>query len=175
MRDVVEPVELVRTRVDRTGERHLWVRRLFMTALAAVTVVALLNVVGQRASTAQTSSAQASLSVHSPTRVRPGLLFQARITVTARVALPGAALVLGRGWFEGLTANTEEPQASSELSGPSGSVIEQIGSLKPGQTYVEYLEYQVNPTSISSRTQTVTLTSHGSPVVSLHRTLSIIP
>jgi hypothetical protein len=175
MHDVIEPVESARERVDRHGERDLWIRRFALAVLAAVVVLALLNVFGQRATNTTVRTPLAQLTVHSPTRVRGGLLFQDRITITARAALPSAALVFNRGMFDGLTANTEEPAASAETSGPGGSVVFRIGSLAAGSTYVEYLEFQVNPTSVGARTQTVTVTSHGSAVATVSRTLTIFP
>ncbi len=146
-----------------------------MCLLAAVVVVALSNVVGQRATTAHANAVLAKLEVRAPEAVRAGLLYQAKITVTALQTLPQAQLVLGSGWIDGLTMNTEEPSPSTETSGPSGSLVFDIGTLQQGQAYVQYLEYQVNPTSLSRRSQVVTVMSDKAPVVSLHRTMTIVP
>ena len=147
-----------------------------MCLLAAVPVVALCNVVGQRATTAHASSPAANLVVRSPSAIRPGDIYQAKITVTAvGAALPQAQLVLGSGWIDGLTMNTTQPTPTNESSGPNGSLVFDIGTVQPGQPYVEYLEFQVNPTSISRRSQVVTVLSNKTPVVSLNRTMTIIP
>jgi hypothetical protein len=165
--------ELERSR--RSDVYGVWIRRAGLAVLGVVVVVAALNIVGQRATTAAISSPSATMNVHAPTRVRAGLLFQVRISVTARVALPDAAIVLSSGFIDGLTLNTSEPGAASETSGRGGSVVLHIGGLQAGQSYVEYLDYQVNPTSFSSRSQTVTLTSNTHAILSIHRTFAIVP
>lgn len=175
MADAIKPVESSRSASDRNDRVAAGLRRFAMCLLAAVIVVALCNVVGQRATTAHASTASAAVAVRSPTAVRPGLLFQAKITVTAHQALQQAQLVLESGWIDGLTMNTAEPSPSSETSGPDGSLVFDIGTLQPGQQYVQYLEYQVNPTSLSRRDQVVTVLSNEVPVVSLHRTMTIVP
>jgi hypothetical protein len=175
MADAVNGIEASRPVSDRNDRSGVGLRRVAMCALAAVTVVALCNVVGQRATTAHASTSSAEIDVRSPTAVRAGLLFQAKITVTARQTLPQAQLVLGSGWIDGLTMNTEEPSPSNESSGPNGSLVFDLGTLQPGEAYVEYLEYQVNPTSVSRRSQVVTVLSNNSAVASLHRTMTIVP
>lgn len=82
---------------------------------------------------------------------------------------------MGSGWVDGLTINTDEPSASTETSGPGGSLVLSLGSLKAGETFVQYFEYQVNPTSVSSRVQQVTLRSRGVDLVSVRRTMTILP
>jgi hypothetical protein len=175
MGDSFEPVQRAARGAGRGGAIDLWIRRAGIGLLLAVIVLALLNVFGQRSSTAGAGSASADLTVHSPRTVRTGLFFQARFTIVAHRTLPAASLVLGSGWIEGLTLNTEEPSPSTETSGPGGSLKFDLGTLDAGETYTEYLEYQVNPTSSSSRTQLVTVDSAGTPVVSLHRTMTILP
>jgi hypothetical protein len=83
--------------------------------------------------------------------------------------------VLSSGWIDGLTLNTNEPSAPSETGGPNGSLVLSLGSLQAGQTFVQYFEYQVNPTSVGSRDQDMTLASDGAPVVSIARTLTVVP
>ncbi|MGN6474516.1 MAG: hypothetical protein ACTHK4_12840 [Mycobacteriales bacterium] len=175
MADAVTSIESSRPAIVRGDRVGVWIRRAAMCLLTAVVVIALCNVVGQRASTAHASTSFAELDVRAPTAVRAGLLFQAKISVTARTALSNAELELGSGWIDGLTMNTAEPSASNETSGPAGSLVFDIGTLQAGQTYVEYLEYQVNPTSISRRDQVVTVLSNKTPAVSLHRTMTVVP
>jgi hypothetical protein len=175
MGDAFEPVRHAQSGADRHGLWELWIRRASLGLLLAIVVLALCNVFGQRASNATAHNASADLSVRSPARVRTGLLFQAKITVVAHQSLPNAALVLGSGWIDGLTINTAEPTPPTQSSGPGGSLKFGIGALNAGETYTEYFEYQVNPTSSSSRTQTVTLESNGLPIVSVRRTMTVIP
>lgn len=175
MVDAVHPVASSRPLDDRHDRIGVWVRRAAMCILLAVVVVASLNVVGQRTSTSVATSSQAVLSVRAPTAVRPGLLFQLKISLTAREELPHAQLVLSSGWMDGFTLNSLEPGPAGESSGPDGSLVFDLGALQPGQTWVQYLEYQVNPTSISRRHQVVTLLSDTEPVVALGRTMTVVP
>jgi hypothetical protein len=175
MTHALEPIETARSADDRWDRTGAWVRRAAMCALAAVTVLALCNVFGQRAATARTATSQAVLEVRAPTTVRPGLLFQAKITITAKQALPDAQLVLNPGWVDGCTINTIEPAPASETSGPGGALVFDIGALQPGQPWVQFIEFQVNPTSISNRHQVVSVLSATQPIVSLHRTMTVVP
>jgi hypothetical protein len=175
MGDAIQPIEDFREHHERGELIGLWVRRFGLVVLTAVIVVALLNVVGQRATTVDSEAVAAGLSLHAPAAVRPGLLFQARIAVTAHRAIPAAQLVLGHGWIDGLTLNTAEPGPINETSGPDGSLVFSLGRLSPGQTFVQYLDYQVNPTSLSRRTQSMVLRSGGVDLATLHRTLTIVP
>jgi hypothetical protein len=175
MNDAVESIRPELERSDRSDVHGVWIRRFGVGLLAVVVVLALLNVFGQRASTTTARSAAADLTVHAPTRVRAGLLFQGKITIVAHQDLSKSSLVLGSGWLDGITMNTNEPSASTESSGPDGALVLSLGSLRAGQTFVQYFDYQVNPTSNSSRRQGVTLDSDGAPVVSVTRTMTVFP
>ncbi|HVT65846.1 MAG TPA: hypothetical protein VHD81_11880 [Mycobacteriales bacterium] len=175
MANAVEPIESTRSAHDRWDRVGAWIRRGAMCLLTAVVIVALCNVVGQRATTALASSQGADLQLRAPDAARPGLLYQVRISVTAKTVLPKTQLVLSSGWIDGMTINTMEPSPTNETSGPDGSLVLDIGSLQPGQTWVQYLEYQVNPTSVSRRHQVVTVLSDTQPIVSLQRTMTIVP
>ena len=175
MANAVEPIEVSRSANDRWDRVGAWVRRSAMCLLAAFVLAALFNEFGQRASTQRATSSQAELDLRAPSATRPGLLFQAKITITAKQVLTNAQLVLSRGWVDGLTMNTIEPSAASERSGPDGSLVFDLGALQPGKPWVQYIEFQVNPTSLSNRDQTLTVLSDTQPVVSLHRTMAIVP
>lgn len=175
MSEAIDTIRPEIERSDRSDIHGVWIRRAGMLLLLAIAVLALLNVFGQRSSTASVHSAAADLTVHGPTRVRAGLLYQDKITVTAHQTIPKAALVLSSGFLDGLTQNTNEPSAVSETSGPGGSLVLTLGKLIPGQTFVQYLDYQVNPTSSGTRDQDVTLQSASAPIVTLRRQLTVIP
>ena len=175
MDDSIEPVRSAQSGADRRTTVELWLRRLGVVVLLAVAVIALFNVFGQRATNAGARTPDADLFVHAPTRLRSGLLFQAKLTVVAHRTLPNTTLVLGSGWIDGLTLNTLEPSPSQETSGPGGSLALSLGTLQAGARYTQYLEYQVNPTSSSSRSLVATVKSAGTPIVSVHRTLTIWP
>ncbi len=175
MSNTIERLSADRPQTERLDRVGVWIRRGGVCVLLAVVVIALLNVVGQRASTSTASSPEASLTVRAPKAVRSGLLFQGRFAVTAHRPLSNVQLVLGRGWIDGLTMNTEEPAASTETSGPNGSLVFALGSLKAGQTFVQYLEYQVNPTSIGGRNQYVGLRSGNTDLISMNHHMTIVP
>lgn len=175
MSDVIDGVLSRRSGAERLDRIGLAIRRGAVCVLLAVVVVALCNVFGQRSSTATASSDSATLSVRVPQAVRPGLLYQGRISITARVPLPKLELALSHDWIDGLTMNTNEPSASTETSGPGGSLVFDLGSLQAGHTYVDYFEYQVNPTSFGRRDLQVTVISAGATVASLNRGMTIFP
>jgi hypothetical protein len=175
MADAIKPFQSTRPIDDRRDRVGVWIRRAAMLALTAVMVVALFNVVGQRATIAHANASGAAIEVRAPATVRAGLLFQARIAITAHDILPNTQLVLSSGWVDGFTINTVEPAPSTEDSGPDGSLVFDLGALQPGQTWVQYIEYQVNPTSVSRRHQVVTVLSNTHPVVSLERTMTVVP
>ena len=109
-----------------------------------------------------------------PSRVRGGLLYQARFSVTARKKLDQAELVLARGWIHDLTINTMEPSPTSETS-QDGKLALDLGPIPAGQTYVLYIDYQVNPTNVGRQDQTTTLYDGNRALVTLHRTLTVFP
>jgi hypothetical protein len=175
MTSVDEQIAAARRTDEKSGTLRLWLRRAGVTVLTAVPVIALFNLVGQRATTTTRSTPAVIVAVHAPSQVRSGLLFQAKITITARRSLPDVTLALGNGWFDGLTLNTNEPSAVSETNTADGGVALSLGSLKPYQPYVQYLEFQVNPTSSGSRPQSVEVTSAGVELVHIDHTMRVVP
>jgi len=142
--------------------------------VAAVSLLALLNVFGQWPSTATVAASAATLEVRSPNAVRGGLLYQSRFTVRARRDVKDATLVLGRGWLEGLTVNTIEPGPLSEAS-RDGRLSLELGHLPAGEKYVLYIQYQVSPTTVGSHTQTVALYDGDEPILTYEKTLRVFP
>lgn len=160
---------------DLDGRAHqIWIRRGLFALLCAVPVLALLNVFGQRPGTTVAAAARASLSVHAPARVRPGLLFEARIRVAAHRELKKATLVLAPGWLEGMTLNTVEPSPVGEGSS-NGRLVLELGHVPAGQSYVLYLQFQVNPTTVGRHHQTVRLYDGNRQLLVLHRTITVFP
>lgn len=171
-------LDLERTRDLKGREDHVWARRAVLAIFALIGVFALLNGVGQRASTVSRAGPAtgpvADLEVKSPTRVRGGLLFQARITIRARRQIRQPLIVLGPGWLDGLTLNTLEPAAASERS-RDGGVELSYGTIQSTEPVSLYLEYQVNPTTVGRKTQRVTLYDGQRRLVSLDRELTVLP
>lgn len=174
MADQPDGIVLRRHR-DLQGRRwHPWLRRGLLGLIALVLVLALFDVFGQETSTTRAEAGAATLSVSAPGAVRGGLLFQARITTEVHTDLRDATLVLNQAWLDGLTVNTIEPSPLNEAS-RDGNLAFDLGHLPAGSKHVLYLDYQVNPTTVGSRTLRLELQDGETPVTSLERTLRIFP
>jgi hypothetical protein len=174
MADTPEGIALQRHR-DLRGRRHqVWVRRGVLTLIALVPALGLVNVFGQRPSTAEATAPAASLTLTAPERVRGGLLFQAHFTIHARTDLEKAALVLHPDWLQGMTLNTLEPSPAEETS-ENGALRLDYGAIQAGKRFDVFLQYQVNPTTVGERKQWVELVDGESAVASIRRGLFIFP
>jgi hypothetical protein len=171
---IPDAVVLRRDRDLETRRNDIWIRRGLFALVCAVPVLALLNVFGQRPQTSAAASAAAKLTVLAPARVRGGLLYQARFRISAKKKLAQAALVLDRGWLDGMTLNTIEPQSVSEAS-DNGKLGLDLGPIAAGQSYVLYIDIQVNPTTVGRQDQTVTLYDGKRALATVHRTLTVFP
>jgi hypothetical protein len=153
---------------------QIWVRRTVMLLIAAVPVVALFNVFGQRPVTSSAAAPVAGLKLYAPTHLRGGLLYMARFRITARQDLKKATLVLGPGWAEGITINTIEPSPMSEGSS-NGKLVFQLGHIPAGGSYVLFMDFQVNPTNVGHRSQDVTLADGNTALLTIHRSVTFYP
>jgi hypothetical protein len=172
--DQPDGILLTRHRDLKGREWHPWVRRALVALVALVLVLALFGFVGQSTSTTRAETAAATISVDAPDAVRGGLLYQARFTIVAHQELQHATLVLNDRWIDGLTVNTIEPSPVNEAS-RNGDLALELGHLAAGAKYVLYLDYQVNPTTVGSRTLKAELYDGEQPVASLTRSLRIWP
>jgi hypothetical protein len=154
---------------------HPWVRRAVLLAFLAVAVVALAGVIGQRARRTAIGAPAARLEVSAPARARGGLYFQALITVRARRTIQNPQLVLNRGWFDGLTINTLEPDPSQQGNTGNGGVTLSYDKLSAGDTLRVFIEYQVNPTTVSHRSQVVELDDGATKIAAIRHHLTIFP
>jgi hypothetical protein len=170
------PDSIVLRRDRDLGPRRndIWIRRGLFGLVCLVPVLALFNVFGQRPETSTGAGAAARLSVTAPSRVRGGLLYQARFRITANEKLDQAELVLARGWIDDLTINTLEPSPASETS-RDGKLAFDLGPISAGRSYVLFIDYQVNPTNVGRQDQAVTLYDGKRALVTLHRTLTVFP
>jgi hypothetical protein len=174
MADVPDTIVLKRDR-DLEGRRNdIWVRRGLMALVAAVPIVALFNVFGQRPDSHTLAGPAASLKIYAPSHVRGGLLYEARFHVTAREELKDATLVLGTGWLEGMTVNTIEPSPVNEAS-DNGRLSLELGHIPAGESHILFVQFQVNPTNVGRRTQTVELDDGDTKLLSFDRTLTVFP
>ena len=174
MADQPDGIVLARHRDLKGRDWHPWVRRALVFLVALVLLLALLGFVGQSTSTSRAETAVATLTVDSPDAVRGGLLYQTRFTIVAHQDLQHATLVLSSGWTDGLTVNTIEPSPVNEAS-RNGSLALDLGHLAAGAKYVLYMDYQVNPTTVGSRTLRLELDDGEQPVASITRSLRIWP
>jgi hypothetical protein len=172
--DQPDGIVLTRHRDLKGRSWHPWLRRALVGVVALVLLLALFGFVGQSTSTTRAEAAAATLAVDAPDAVRGGLLYQARFTIVARQELNQATLVLNEKWIDGLTVNTIEPSPVNESS-RDGKLALELGHLAAGARYVLFLDYQVNPTTVGSRTLKAELEDGEQPVASLSRNLKIWP
>jgi len=172
--DIPDTIVLKRDRdLDGRGW-EIWLRRGLFALLPLLTVFALVNLFGQRPASATASSPTAALKVYAPDRVRGGLLFEARFHIRARQNLEKATLVLHPGWLEGMTVNTIEPAPASETSS-NGRLSLELGHLAAGDSFLLFIQFQVNPTNLGHRKQTVELFDGRKKLLHLDRSITIFP
>jgi hypothetical protein len=159
---------------DGVGRREVPLRRALVALVALFLLAGLLNVFGQRPATSEAAAPQASLKVYAPDRVRGGLYYEARFTVTARQDVKDATLVLDTGWAEGITMNTVEPSPIHEAS-RDGKLVFELGHVPAGTSYILYLQLQVNPTNVGHRSQDVALYDGDTFLTSVDRTATVFP
>jgi hypothetical protein len=164
-----ETIVLERDRDLQGRETGLWVRRALMGLIAVVPVVALLNVFGQ-----QPDTSKATLSVYSPTHLRGGLLYEARFHIIAHEQIKDARLVLGPGWLEGMTVNTIEPSPVGEAS-RNGKLALDLGHVPADQSYILFMQFQVNPTNVGRRSRSVDLYDGDTRLASLNQKVTVFP
>ena len=169
----LDSVDLPRARELRGRGREVWVRRAGLLVVAAIPVLALFNVFGQTASEAIANSPAATLIVTSPNQVRGGLLYQARFTIVAHQEIKNATINLGRGWAEGMTINTLEPSPSQETS-DNGRLSFQLGDIPARQTFIFYMQFQVNPVTVGSRSQVTELLDGSIRLVAITRHMTVL-
>jgi hypothetical protein len=153
---------------------HPWARRAILLILAAFVALGLAGFYGQRTGTTHADSSAAALTLSGPARVRSGLYFQAKITVQAHRQLSNPTLVLSRGFLDGLTINTIEPQASQELN-RNGALVLQYGAIQAGHRLDVWIQYQVDPTTTGGRTQRLELDDSDAPLVAVSRSFRSFP
>jgi hypothetical protein len=171
--EIPDQLTLKRNR-DREGARDVHVRRVGVAAVGAILVLGLLNVFGQRPQSSTAASPAARLKVYAPARVRGGIYYEARFTVDAIEELKEATIVLEPGWVEGITINTVEPSPIGEAS-RDGKLAFELGHIPKGDTYLFFLQLQVNPTNVGRRSQDVWLYDGETELLHIDRTITIWP
>jgi hypothetical protein len=172
--DVPDELTLRRNRDLEGREKRPWVRRALLTIVAALLILALLNVFGQRPGTSKAASRDATLTLYATSRIRSGLYYEARFRVRALRELKDARLVLDPGWLEGMTVNTIEPGPVGEAS-DNGRLSFDLGHIPAGGSYLLFIQTQVNPTNVGRRSQDVRLYDGKRLLTTLDRTITIFP
>jgi hypothetical protein len=172
--DAPAGLTLKRNRDLEGRERRPWARRILVAVLVAFCGAALLNAYGQAADIDTLRGEGVELEIKAPERVRGGIFYEMRFEIRADRELREALLVLGSGWFEGITINTILPGPLGEAS-RDGDVSFELGRIPAGDRYVLWLQGQVNPTTVSRRDTTVELYDGDSLVARHERTLTVLP
>lgn len=149
-------------------------RRVLVALLVLLLALALVGLFGQRPRSSTAAAAEARLTVEAPTRLRGGLMYEARITIEAVRDLRAATIVLGPGWTESMTINTIEPSPVAESS-REGRLALDFGHVGRGERIVAFLQLQVNPTNVGSRAQDVELFDGPRPLAGVRRTVVVFP
>ena len=164
----------VRRHRDVSFRAELVARWTVLGLLAAIALVALSGTLGQNARETTAVAEAAELEVSAPTHLRGGLFFQGRFTVDAREPIENATLVLASGWLESMHINTIEPAPVEEAS-RDGDLALSFGPLEPGDRLVVYMQFQVNPTNVGRRSADVGLYDGQAEIVSVDRTVTVLP
>jgi hypothetical protein len=154
--------------------RYVWVRRVLLCAIAVLPLLALLGVFGQRPSTITATSPAASLSVTAPARLRSGLIFQVKVKIEAHRTIKKLQLNFDDGWWESMSVNSVAPEPEEETY-KDGQLRLIYGNLQSGESFVCRIYFQVNPTNAGKRRENVTVADGETPLVTVHRSLTIFP
>jgi hypothetical protein len=174
MSEIPETLVLRRHR-DLVGRRKaIWVRRGVIALLGAFLVAGLAGTFGQRPDTFVSRSRAATLELRVPSRLRGGLLYEARFTIRAHRTLKDATLQLSPGWAEGMQINTIEPGPTSETS-RDGQIVLTLGKIPAGELHTLFMQFQVNPTNVGHRAARVALYDGSRRLVTIDRHVTVFP
>jgi hypothetical protein len=100
---------------------------------------------------------------------------EARFHITAKQDLKKAILKLDPGWAEGMSLNTIEPSPVGEAS-DNGRLSFELGHIPAGQSFILFMQIQVNPTNVAwHRPQNVELDDGDTVVTRIHRSITVFP
>ena len=177
MADVPDSLTLKRHRdLDGIYRSGIWIRRTAIGALALLCLLALVNGLGQTASSSRIVFPGGALRVTAPSALRGGDLWSAVFTVTATSRIRHAVIVLDPGWASGMAINTIEPSPVSETSRDGGRLAFALGPIGAGHSYTLFMQFQVNPTTVAwARRQDVELEDGTTLLARLDRSIRIFP
>ena len=160
---------------DLEGARHrIWYRRALVALLAVFLLLGAVNVFGQRPAGRTVDTPTASLELYAPSKVRGGVFFEARFTITAHTDVKNAILQLSPGWVEGMQVNSIEPSPLAEGS-RNGDFLFTLGHIPAGQKFRLFMQFQVSATNVGRRHQDVTLYDGGRKLIHIDREITVYP
>jgi hypothetical protein len=174
MADFPDGLSLERHRELAGRAGYVWVRRALLSCLAGLPILALLNVFGQHPVTSYATAKAVSVSVTAPSRLRSGLIFQVKVKVDARRDIKQLQLDLDEGWWESMSVNSTAPEPEEETS-KHGQIQLTYGKLQAGESLVARIYFQVNPTNVGNRREDLTVADGETPLLIVHRSLTIFP
>ena len=174
MADAPQGILVTRDRDLKGRERDPWFRRSLLVLVALIPILGLFNVFGQRPTTSEASAPGANMSIYAPTRVRGGLIWEARVHITAHRELKNAVLVLSTGWLEGMTLNTIEPSPVGEAS-KNGKLELTLGHIPQNESYILFMQFQTNPTNVGRRSRSAVLYDGQTKISAIHQKVSVFP
>jgi hypothetical protein len=149
-------------------------RYVLLGLLMAFLLLGLFNVFGQRPSGTTVDTPTAKLELYAPSRLRGGLLYEARFTITAHHDVKRALLQFSPGWNEGQQLNTIEPSPIGQAS-RDGDMLLTLGHIPAGQRFRLFMQFQVNPTNVGHRVADVTLYDGAAKLATIRRTVTVFP
>lgn len=154
--------------------RFPWWRRVLLVVIAAIPVLGLLNVFGQRAGSSRAVSPDASLFVKTPSRLRGGLMFTTEIVVTPHRDIHDGQLYFDNGWFRNMTLNAVSPQPTNFNAQDNWQTWD-FGPMQANQPFTVIISWQTNPTNVGNHPATVALYDGNNQIMTVHRTFTVFP
>jgi len=148
--EIPDTIVLRRHRDLQGRHKDVWFRRGLLALVALIPILGLFNVFGQRPGKPTVATSAARLQLYAPSRLRGGLLYEARFHITARQEIKKAILVLDPGWVEVQQMNTVEPSPLGQAS-RDGQLEFTLGHISQGQRFLLFMQFQVNPTNVAWR------------------------
>jgi hypothetical protein len=160
---------------DRRGERRaLIARRVTMSLLALVPLLALLDVFGQKPTSTIAATSRARMELTAPDAVRGGLFFQSRIEIRALDRIAHPRLILDEGWLEGMQVNSIEPAPGDEES-RDGRLALSYTTLEKGDLLKVWLQFEVDPTLVGRQPYGLELDDDQQRITRIDRDLTVFP
>jgi hypothetical protein len=154
----------------KTSSASVWLRRAFMTILAVIVVLGLLDILGVHSRTvaAQSGDGTVSLHVHYAQVARAGLDVPFEITVQRKGGFVGdVVLAISSAYFDLFDMNAINPEPSSATATDSDSIW--TFDRPPGDTLQVSVDMQVQGGRHWGKSGTVAvLDSTGKPTAAVH-------